>query len=145
MRLVKKGFRLRYLLISGVLLLTVLPAQGVPLSARDVALREASSFLRLLDQQRFAAAWSVGDAYFKSRLSVKKWQQILRAYRIPLGRVTARRRLAVRHHSRFEAAPPGIYVEVRFRSTFGRFERIERLVVHKDDDGRWRVTSYQLR
>lgn len=136
---------MRHFILVGLFLLIALPLQSASYSARDMAVQEATAFLGLLDQQRFGDAWSVGDYYFKTRLSVKKWRRILRAYRIPLGRVTARRRLAVRHLDGFESAPRGLYVEVEFRSTFGRFERKERVVVHKDLDSRWRITNYQLR
>ncbi len=134
----------KFLLLFLFLYLSV-PAGAVPMSARDVAFAEAEAYLGLLDQQRYVDAWRVSTRYFQSQLSVKKWQQILRTYREPLGKVRARRRILARHLDFFETAPPGIYMQVEFQSTFGRHQRLERLVIHKDSDGRWRVASYQLR
>ncbi len=135
----------RNLLLFLLLLLIPMVSVAAPRSARDVAFTEAEAYLGLLDQQRYVDAWRVSTRYFQSRLSVEKWQQILQTYREPLGEVRARRRLAARHLDYFETAPPGIYMQVEFRSTFGRHKRLERLVIHKDNDGRWRITSYQLR
>jgi hypothetical protein len=130
-----------------LLFLTLLPSPvlAVALSDREVAVAEARAFAALLDQRRYVDAWRVGTRYLQARLPVERWQQILRSYREPLGRVRARRVIAVRHLDRFETDPPGSNIQVNFRSTFGRSEYLERLVVRRDGDGRWRITGYQLR
>ena len=127
-------------------LFLLLPAAGrsISMSAPQVAEHEARAFLQLIDQERFSDAWYVGDAYLQAQLSLPKWRRMLRSYRVPLGEVRSRRRTVVRHLDGLENAAPGLYVEVKFRTRFTAVERNERVVVHRGEDSRWRVASYQL-
>ena len=138
---------LRQIFISLLLLLLMTsPLQAaVPLSSSGAALREARAFLSLLDQHRYAAAWSVGTRYFKTRLTVTKWQQIMVKHREPLGEVRARKRISLKHIDSFDSAPVGQYMQIEFSTRFKRKTQLERLVFQRDTDGYWRISSYKLR
>lgn len=128
-----------------LLFLLCRPVLGAALSARDVAVLEATAFVELLDQQRYTDAWQVGTAYFRQQLPLKKWRQVLKRHREPLGKVQERNLVEVRHLDGFASAPPGLYMRVEYRTLFAGREHRETLAVFKDFDGRWRVANYQLR
>lgn len=118
---------------------------AAPVSSHGAVLREAEAFLALLDQHRYAEAWGVGTRYFKAQLSAETWQQILTKHREPLGPVKARTNLSAKYIDTFDSAPPGLYLQVEFRTRFKRKTQLERLIFQKDTDGYWRISSYKLR
>ena len=142
---------LRAGLLLILLTLLILPPAAVavppaaPMSAREVAQSEAEAYLNLLDRWHYTDAWRVSSPYLQSRIPLKEWRRTLKTHREPLGRVRARRLIAFHYQDRYETAPVGVYLYLEFLSTFGGKERIERLIVVKDGDGRWRVADYRLR
>ena len=121
-------------------------ALTVPNTSQKPIIEEALTFVLLLDSQRPLKAWARSTVYFRKKLSPQRWQRLFTAQRQRFGRPVARSLDGYSFLSVFEQATDGLYLEVRFRTDFeARADIIERVVMYKDFDGRWRVIGYFLK
>ena len=131
------------LLLLGGWLVSSASAALVPPSGQKPIVERALQFVELLDQQQPMKAWSLTTRYFRKQLSPQQWQRIYRNQRQRFGLPVERAFAGYRYFSTFEQAVDGLYLQVRFRTDFeAREDAIERVVMFKDFDGRWRVIGY---
>ncbi len=134
--------RLCGLLLCGAWLVSSASAAVVPPAGQKPIVEQALQFVELLDQQQPMKAWSLTTRYFRKQLSPQQWQRIYRNQRQRFG-LPVERTFAGYRYSTFEQAVDGLYLQVRFRTDFeAREDAIERVVMFKDFDGRWRVIGY---
>jgi hypothetical protein len=115
----------------------------IPDSGQRPIVEQALKFVTLLDQQKPLEAWALTTRYFKKQLPPQRWQRFYRNQRQRFGRPVARRFGGYRFFSTYEKATDGLYLQVRFRTDFeGRNGIVERIMMYKDFDGRWRVIGY---
>lgn len=125
------------------LLVQSVSAAPLPESAAKPIIEQALVFVQLLDTQRPLNAWSITTSYFRKKVTPQRWQRAYRNQRQRFGRPLGRQVDGIRFFSSFEEAIDGLYLEVRFRTDFeGRADVIERVMMYKDFDGRWRVIGY---
>lgn len=117
---------------------------AVPESAQKPIIEKALEFVQLLDRQRPQQAWAQTARYFRSRISLQRWQQIYEEQRLRFGSPQARQIDGYKFFSTYEKALDGLYLEVRFRTDFIGRDAIERVIMYKDYDGRWRPIGYYL-
>jgi len=136
-------------LLCGLLVLSswFVPSQAssvqLPQSGQKPIVEQALRFVELLDQQQPMKAWALTTRYFRKKLSPQQWQRIYRNQRQRFGLPVERTFAGYRYLSTFEQAVDGLYLQVRFRTDFeAREDVIERVVMFKDFDGRWRVIGY---
>ena len=138
-------FLFGFLLFAGWLPPHQASAAQSPSSAQKPIVEQALIFVSLLDQQKPLKAWSLTTRYFRKKLSPQRWQRVYRNQRQRYGGAVERTFAGYRFLSSFEQAVAGLYLQVRFRTDFQARENvIERVVMFKDFDGRWRVIGYFL-
>ena len=106
------------------------------------ALNFVQSWLKLVDNGRYADSWHDLAATFKQEVAQNQWVQELEGFRSPLGKRLERGRLLV---TRSSDPAVGDYVVFQFESTFeNRKAAREAVSVIKDDDGSWGVLGYSI-
>lgn len=106
------------------------------------ALNFTQSWLKLVDNGRYADSWHDLAATFKQEVAQDQWVQELEGFRSPLGKRLERGRLSMTRSSDPEI---GDYVIFQFESTFENKKSAgEAVSVIKSDDGSWGILGYSI-
>ena len=113
----------------------------------DAAQVAAESWLKVIDEGKYAMSWAQAARLFRDNLSRSQWQQMVNRMRAPLG-VFVSRKLKSREYAegKMRGAPDGQYVVLKYETVFrGKPAAIELVVSMVDIDGAWRVSAYGSR
>ena len=120
-------------------------AAGVP-QKKEAALSAAWKWLALIDGGNYSQSWREAASYFRNAVTPEKWEQSLRAYRKPLGKVISRKVKSESYETSLPGAPDGEYVVIRFETSFeNKKQSIETVTPMLDEDGHWRVSGYFIK
>ena len=109
------------------------------------AITAAQSWLRLVDEGRYAESWQEAGNYFKNVVNQGQWVQSVKGIRDQLGKVVVRNVKSVQYMTSLPGAPDGEYVVIQFKSSFeNKKEAVETVTPMMDKDGQWRVTGYYI-
>jgi hypothetical protein len=110
-----------------------------PQEAREVA----ESWLALLAAEEFAASWQEAASTFQSAVTEEQWTAQAAAVRAQVGEVENRELAGSEAMTNPPGAPPGDYLQLRYRSTFQLAgEAMETVALVQDGERGWRVVGY---
>lgn len=137
----------RRLLVAACVLASLaaapLPAADKP---EDAAQAAAESWLKLVDEARYAASWEQAAKVFKGALKQADWEQTAAGVRTPLGKLVSRRLKSREYRETLPGAPDGKYVVIQYDTVFAnKAAAVETVVPMVDPDGAWRVSGYFIR
>lgn len=111
-----------------------------------LAQRAATSWLQLVDQEKYNESWQQASAIFKQAITQEKWQEALLQARKPLGKSAARSFASAQYTTSLPNAPPGEYVVLQYQSSFEQKNPVtETLYMVLDGDKQWRTAGYLIK
>jgi hypothetical protein len=130
-------------MLGSLILTGALQANGV---AEKAALGVSSAWLSLVDEGKYAESWIQAAALFKAAVTKEQWQESMKAFRVPLGKVVARKLKSKQYTKTLPGAPDGEYVVIQYETTFEKKQSaIETITPMLDKDGKWRVSGYYIK
>jgi hypothetical protein len=145
----------RFLLILLFSLLTACSVQVSP-SAEDEQVDAGSAaqqeelvaavkvVARMLDDGRFAEAWSLVGPSLQSQTSSEEWARNVAMMRKPLGAVERRTGKGFAFPKELDDAPPGEYGLLGASTDFANAKAVEEKFVFQRVGGKWRLVGYSL-
>ena len=130
-------------IILGSLIFTTLQANEV---AEKAAVTASSAWLSLVDEGNYAESWNEAAGLFKAAVTKEQWQESLKAFRVPLGKVVARKLKSKQYTKTLPGALDGEYVVIQYETTFQKKQSaIETITPMLDKDRKWRVSGYYIK
>jgi len=136
-------------LVLSLTILSILFSMS-PLQANEVAEKVAvtasNAWLSLVDGENYAESWNQAAGLFRAAVTREQWQNTLKAVRVPLGKVVARKLKSKQYTKTLPGAPDGEYVVIQYETTFeNKKSAVETVTPMLDKDGKWRVSGYYIR
>jgi hypothetical protein len=130
-------------IILGSLIFTTLQANEV---AEKAAVTASGAWLSLADEGNYIESWNQAAGLFKAAVTKEQWQQSLKAFRLPLGKVLVRKLKSKQYTRTLPGVPDGEYVVIQYETKFEKKQSaIETITPMLDKDGRWRVSGYYIK
>jgi hypothetical protein len=130
-------------MLGSLILTGALQANGV---AEKAALGVSSAWLSLVDGGNYTESWNQAAGLFKAAATKEQWQESLKAFRVPLGKVVARKLKSKQYTKILPGAPDGEYVVIQYETTFEKKQSaIETITPMLDKDRKWRVSGYYIK
>jgi len=115
-------------------------------AAEKAAIDAAQKWLSLVDGGQYSESWEQGAEYFRNAVSKDKWEQTLKAVRVPLGAQISRVVKSKQYTTSVPGAPDGQYVVIQFTTSFkNKGSATETVTPMLDKDGSWRVSGYFIK
>lgn len=109
------------------------------------AARAANDYVETIDKELYAKSWNKGDQIFQHTISQNEWANALTQNRKPLGKVISRKLKDERLAMDPQGLPKGAYMVVEYQTSFERAPHSgEVLTLRHDDNGDWKVLTYQV-
>jgi hypothetical protein len=136
-------------LVLSLTILSILFSMS-PLQANEMAEKAAvtasGAWLSLVDEENSAESWNQAAGLFRAAVTREQWQNTLKAVRVPLGKVVARKLKSKQYTKTLPGAPDGEYVVIQYETTFEKKQSvIETVTPMLDKDGKWRVSGYYIK
>lgn len=136
---------------SAVAMLSLIPAISFAASSKDVptegaeeAAKASKDWLTLLDNGRYGDSWEKASSLLKKTMPKNGWEQVLEKTRKPLGSVGSREAIDQRVAKNPHGLPPGSYMVLFYKTKFAQKAMAYELVTLFNEDGHWRVVTYQV-
>ena len=114
--------------------------------AEQTAIDAAQEWLSLVDSGQYSESWKQGAEYFRNAISEDKWEQAMKAVRVPLGAQMSRVVKSKQYTTSAPGAPDGQYVVIQFSTSFkNKGSATETVTPMLDKDGSWRVSGYFIK
>ena len=139
--------RYRTILIISVLMSVVLTgALQANEVVEKVAVTASGPWLSLVDEGNYTESWNQAAGLFKNAVTKEQWLNSMRTFRVPLGKVVARKLKSKQYTKILPGAPDGEYVVIQYETTFEKKQSaIETVTPMLDKDGKWRVSGYYIK
>ena len=112
----------------------------------DAAKIAASSWVKLIDTDKYSESWDQAAQLFKEHVTKEQWQNALSQVRSPLGKLESRTLKSVYYTKTLPGVPDGDYVVIQYDTAFERKKSsVETVTPMKEKDGRWRVSGYFIK
>lgn len=112
----------------------------------QLAVAAAESWLKIIDQGRYADSYTSTSSYFKSKVELANWEKSVKEARQPLGKLLARKIKSKQYTKQLPGAPDGEYVVIQFETSFEKKKSTtETITPALDKDGKWKVSGYFIR
>lgn len=109
------------------------------------AARAAQEYVNLIDQGKYADSWKQGAKLFQRTISQPEWATALNMVRGKLGAVKSRTVKDQRPAWDPKGLPKGPYMVVEYNTSFEKVPNSgEVLTLMREQDGVWRVLTYQV-
>ena len=110
------------------------------------AIAAAESWLKLVDDGKYAASWQEAAIFFKNAVPQAKWETQLSAVRKPMGKKLSRTLNNSKYATSLPGAPDGEYVVIQFSASFeNKKTAFETITPMLEKDGKWRVSGYYIK
>ena len=114
--------------------------------AEQAAIDAAQEWLSLVDSGQYSESWEQAAEYFRNAISKDKWEQAMKAGRVPLGAQMSRVVKSRQYTISVPGAPDGQYVVIQFTTSFkNKGSATETVTPMLDKDGSWRVSGYFIK
>ena len=115
-------------------------------TAIDGATAVARTWLALVDQGKYGAAWDESAGYLRRAVKRRALGRQLRAARTPFGPLTDRTLTSAEYRTTLPGAPDGEYVVIQFAASFEEKQQaVETVTPMREPDGEWRVSGYYIK
>ena len=112
----------------------------------DAAQAAADSWLKLVDEGKYAESWEQAAKLFKGAVTKDQWKQAAAGVRGPLGKLVSRKVKSREYTEKVPGGPDGKYVIIQYDAVFEhKSAAIETVTPMLDPDGAWRVSGYFIR
>ncbi|MGA2315438.1 MAG: DUF4019 domain-containing protein [Thermodesulfobacteriota bacterium] len=139
----RTGLVLSLTILSIIFSMGALQANEV---AEKAAVAAAGAWLSLVDGENYAESWNQAAGLFKAAVTKEQWQNTVRAVRVPLGKVVARKLKSKQYTKTLPGLPDGEYVVIQYETMFEKKQSaIETVTPLLDKDGKWRVSGYYIK
>jgi hypothetical protein len=133
---------LAFVVISPLVFVSFLHADD---AAEKAAVASADTWLILADGGKYPETWDQAAGYFKTAVAKDQWLASLKAVRLPLGKVVARKLKSKMYTKTLPGAPDGAYVVIMYDTQFeNKKSAVETVTPMLDKDGKWRVSGYYI-
>jgi len=114
--------------------------------AENEALKTATSWLALVDSEKYEESWEESAEFFKGAVPKEQWQQSMQSVRKPIGKNISRKLQSKLYLTSLPGAPDGEYVVIKFDSSFeNKRNALETVTPMLDKDGQWRISGYFMK
>jgi len=114
--------------------------------AEKAAITASGAWLSLVDGENYAESWNQAAALFKAAVTKEQWQTMVKAVRVPLGKVMVRKLKSKQYTKTLPGAPDGEYVVIQYETTFEKKQSvIETITPMLDKDGKWGISGYYIK
>jgi hypothetical protein len=136
--------------LTGLLLAGVISCTGAKSAdnskAEQAAVKAATSWLALVDAEKYPESWEQAAQLFKGAISKEKWIKAVETARKSFGKNISRKLKSKLYYTALPGAPDGKYVVIQFQSSFkNKNSAIEAITPMLDKDGKWRVSGYYIK
>ena len=115
-------------------------------AAEQAAIDAAQKWLILVDGGQYSESWEQGAEYFRNAIPKDKWEQTIKAVRVPLGEQMSRVVTSKQYTTSVPGTPDGQYVIIQFTTSFkNKASATETVTPMLDKDGSWRVSGYYIK
>jgi hypothetical protein len=112
----------------------------------DAAQTAAESWLKLVDDGKYAESWEQAAKLFKGAVGQADWTRMVGNVRSPLGKLVSRKLKSREYTEKMPGAPDGKYVVIQHDTVFEKkASAVETVTSLLDPDGAWRVSGYFIR
>jgi len=106
----------------------------------------SEAWLHQVDEGKYGESWDAGSQIFKATISKDEWNKYLNASRQPLGSVTSRVVVDQRTAENPKGLLPGHYMVMVYKTSFSnKPNTFEIVTLRQEEDGQWRVLTYQAK
>jgi hypothetical protein len=133
--------------IPGAILVVMLAGSvSAKTLTRDHLDNRASSYLGLLDRDRYEDAWLAMSTFFQALTDKAQWQSRQQVIRTVYGSLLSREFLRISYRQSYSLSPDGKYVIVQYKSIFqNKADTYETVVLDCRNDLSCSVREYVLR
>jgi len=119
---------------------------GAPADAsKSISKESAEKWLSLVDSGKYWETWNQAAPGLHDLATAEEWENILKVSRDPMGSVKERKLIDQREAENPKWLPPGDYMILFYQSDFEHRSSVkELLTLVKENDGVWRVLTYQI-
>jgi Protein of unknown function (DUF4019) len=115
-------------------------------AVEQMGVREADTWLGLVDSGQYAESWDAAAAVFKSAVTVEKWKSAMKQARDPLGKMQSRIVQSATHTTVLPGVPDGDYVVLLYESSFENKKLAqETVILSREKDKVLRVAGYYIK
>ena len=112
----------------------------------DAAQTAAESWLKLVDDGKYAESWDQAAKLFKGAVTKEQWKMAVAGVRGPLGKLVSRKLKSREYMEKVPGGPDGKYVVIQYDTVFEqKASAVETVTPMVDPDGAWRVSGYFIR
>lgn len=130
-------------MIGVILIIASATGMAQNASKEKAAVASTEKWLGVVDAGQYAESWQETATFFRKTVSQRKWEQSMRSFRKPLGKLVSRRIVSSMYQTSLPGAPDGEYVVMQFNTSFANKESaVETVTAMLDKDGTWRVAGY---
>lgn len=143
-----RKYRIHAALILMALLIIFIPEfnSRPPKKKAAAALAAADSFLKLVDNEHFAASWQDCASLLKKKVPEQKWVELLNKTRALAGPVVKRSEDEMSYSTSAADSPDGEYIVITYDTDFRNKPKAREVVtVMLDTDQAWRVAGYFIK
>lgn len=102
-------------------------------------------WLGLLDKERYDDSWKTGSELFQKTMREHEWTVFLQKVRKPLGKVKSRQMIDQRTAENPKGLPKGEYMVLFYNTSFdNKAQAYELVTLMQEQDGQWKILSYQV-
>ncbi|MDP2968312.1 MAG: DUF4019 domain-containing protein [Deltaproteobacteria bacterium] len=110
------------------------------------AILTSGTWLSLVDAGSYFESWNQTAGFFKTAVPKEQWQNSMKGFRAPLGKVVARKLISKQYTKTLPGAPDGDYVVIQYETEFEKKKSaVETVTPMLDKDGKWRVSGYYIK
>lgn len=114
--------------------------------AEKAAILTSGTWLSLVDAGSYFESWNQTAGFFKTAVTKEQWQNSMKGFRAPLGKVVARKLISKQYTKTLPGAPDGDYVVIQYETEFEKKKSaVETVTPMLDKDGKWRVSGYYIK
>jgi hypothetical protein len=136
----------KQLIMSMGCALMILCSPSLAFAESTDGVKDAQTWLALVDKGQFEQSWETASAYFKSMVPKEQWVSQIAAVRNPLGLLVSRDLKMNLFQKTLPGAPDGEYYVMSFNTVFkNKASAVETVTVMKDKDGQWRLAGYFIK
>ena len=123
-----------------------LAAASTPADKEKAAIAAAQTWLKLIDDGKYADSWKEAATYFRNAVPQEQWVIQVQAARKPMGKKLSRTLLNSKYYTSIPGLPDGEYVVIQFSASFeNKKTAIETITPMLEKDGKWRVSGYYIK
>ena len=113
---------------------------------KTAAIAAAESWLKLLNDAKFADSWKTAAPYFQSKVKEEQWTRQIAYIYSNIGKVKSRKLISSNYTKSLPNAPKGEYFILRFATSFEKKSKaVETIVPMLTPDGTWKISGYFIK